>query len=105
MKEITVQADVNGLVVYANEKLPKASNWCHMVNVADRSANLRVSFYDGSTYNGTLGLGFYEKGKPFLKYYSTGVSRVMCISNDEKDEFLKLIGVSHEEFKRIFPDE
>lgn len=104
LKEITAASEVSSLASFADKQILNASTWCHL-NVGDRSATLKVSFYDGSTYKGTLGLGRYGQEKFFLKYHNFGVSKVMCISNNEKDEFLRLIGVSPEEFKRIFPSE
>ncbi|MBL8189681.1 MAG: hypothetical protein JNK38_16840 [Acidobacteria bacterium] len=105
LKEITAPGEVLALASFADKQISNASTWCHMAKVADRSATLNVSFYAGSEYKGTLGLGNYEKEKFFLKFHAIGVSKVICITNDEKEEFLRLIGVSPEEFKRIFPRE
>ncbi len=103
LKEITESGEVNSLVSYADKQLLNASTWCHLTKVGDRTANtVKVSFYDGGTYKGTLGLGFYEKDKFFLKFHSYNVSKVMCISDREKNEFLRLLGISQEEFNRIF---
>lgn len=103
LKEITAPSEVASLASYADKQISNASTWCHLVHVGDRTANLfKVSFYDGDTYKGTLGLGFYEEEKFFLKYHSFGVSRVICISNKEKGEFLKQLGISEEEEKRLF---
>lgn len=101
LKEITEASEIASLVSYAEKEILKASNFCHMVKVADRSAVLKVSFYDGATYKGTLGIGSYDKDKFFLKYYNFGVSKVVCISNEEKDEFLKLVGIPLSEQKRF----
>ena len=105
LKEITAPGDMAALSSFADKQISNASTWCHMAKVADRSATLKVSFYAGSDYKGTLGLGSYESEKFFLKFHTIGVSKVVCISKDEKDEFLKLIGISPEEQKRIFPVE
>jgi hypothetical protein len=103
LKEITEPGHVNNLASYADKQLLNASTWSHLTKVSDRTANtVKVSFYDGGAYKGTLGLGFYDKDKFFLKFHSFNVSRVMCISNREKDEFLRLLGISQEESKRIF---
>lgn len=105
LKEITAPDDMTALTSFADKQISNASSWCHMAKVGDRSASLNVSFYAGSDYKGTLGLGSYEREKFFFKFHTIGVSKVACISKDEKDEFLKLIGISPEEQKRIFPVE
>lgn len=106
LKEITESGEINNLVSYADKQLLNASTWCHLTKVGDRTANtVKVSFYDGGTYKGTLGLGFYDKDKFFLKYHGSGSSKVMCISNYEKDEFLKVLGISQDEFNRMFRSE
>ncbi len=102
LKELTSPSEVANLVAFADKQILSASDWCHLTKVQDRSAVLNVSFYDGSEYKGTLGIGPYAKDKFFLKYHNIGTTKVICISNKEKNEFVRLIGASQEEYGQIF---
>jgi hypothetical protein len=63
---------------------------------------LRVNFYQGDSYQGTLGIGSIRKQATFIKYSGYGYSNAWCISEKEQQEFLALLDFTEADCQKIF---
>ncbi|MDX2044879.1 MAG: hypothetical protein SF097_26945 [Acidobacteriota bacterium] len=104
-KTISTPTEIDSLVNFTNENALARSNLKSNIdkifNVQDRSTQVDISFYQSDEYLGTLGLGFYDHNKCFIKYRQSGKSRVAVISSQQKKELLDLIGLSEERFNSL----
>jgi hypothetical protein len=106
-KIISTPTEIDILVIFTNEQVLARSNLKSNVdkilNIQDRSAQVKLEFYQLDKYLGTLGLGHYDNDKYFIEY--TQYSESQCcktkaaiISNEQKKKLLDLIGYSEHEF-------
>jgi len=106
LKSITAPQEISSIIVFINTNLLSksdgASDWCRILRAQDRSTILNVNLYEGDEYKGVCGIGPDGNGGFFLKYHYYGQSKVKCVSNREKEEFLGLIGVSEEKYQDLF---
>jgi len=106
LKSITAPEEIASVIMFVNTHLLSkpdvTSGWCHISRVQDRSTILNLGFYEGNEYKGTCGIGPDGSGGFFLKYHYYGQSKVTCISNKERKEFLALTGVSEEKYQDLF---
>jgi len=100
-KTISTPTEIGNLVSFANEQLLSRStlksNVVHLVTIQDRATQVNLSFYQSDEYLGTLGLGYYDTGKYFIKYSNYSESQCCesmfaVISSEQKKKLLDLIG-------------
>jgi len=108
-KIISAPTEIGNLVSFANEQVLARSNLKSGIDKAlsiqDRSAQVKLEFYQSDKYLGTLGLGHYGTDKYFIEYtqYSESQcceSKGVVISSEQKKKLLDLIGYSEHEFER-----
>jgi hypothetical protein len=106
-KIISTPAEIGDLVSFANEQVLARwnlkSNIDKILNVQDRSSQVKLDFYQSDQYLGTLGLGHIDDNKYFIEYtqYSESQcckSKAAVISSEQKKKLLDLIGYSEHEF-------
>lgn len=108
-KTISTSTEIGNLVSFANEQVLGRSNlkssMDKILSVQDRSAQVKLLFYQSDKYLGALGLGHYGDNKYFIEYqkYSETQcceSKAAVISNEQKKKLLDLIGYSEHEFSK-----
>jgi hypothetical protein len=106
-KTVSTPTEIGSLVSFANEHVLARSNLKSNIDkifsVQDRSAQVKLEFYQSDKYLGTLGLGHYDTDKYFIKYtqYSESQcceSKASVLSSERKKKLLDLIGYSEHEF-------
>jgi hypothetical protein len=106
LRSTTETEEVSIIIGFINTNLLSNSDadseWRRISRVQDRSTILNLNLYEGDEYKGTFGVGPDGNDGFFLKYRYYDQSRVKCISNEEKKEFLELIGISEEKYQDLF---
>lgn len=106
-KTVSTPTEIDNLVSFANEQVLARSNLKttidKILSVQDRSAQVKLAFYQSDQYLGTLGLGHYSSDKYFIEYTQYNKSnccesKAVVISTKQKKKLLDLIGYSEQEF-------
>jgi hypothetical protein len=106
-KTISTPTEIDALVSFANEQVLARSNlkssMAKILSVQDRSAQVKLAFYQSDKYLGTLGLGHYDNEKYFIEYLQFSEtqcckSKAAIISSEQKKILLNFIGYSDAEF-------
>jgi hypothetical protein len=108
-KSISTPTEIGNIVSFANEQVLARSNLKttidKLLSVQDRSAQVKLGFYQSDEYLGTLGLGHIDDNKYFIEYsqYSETQcckTKAIVISSEQKKKLLDLIGYSEHEFAK-----